>query len=231
MNGNTMRNEESTTMMCNRLQFISYSNLMIRLWLKLYRESLSLIQYYTMPRGKLVAVDHVGGEQHEVVVGKEQVLSEPHTIRVVFHDFANLPHKRKLFQKSSAIWCHGYEWQLRLFPGGTTQSSEDEVYLSLFLHCLSAKSDVCEVKAKYTFRVPYTNYSNVCAACLFRESKPRGYADFLLRSDVLEPDLGHSVDGNLTIEVDIQVYKDASPFWEPKNELVLDMMKILESAD
>jgi hypothetical protein len=39
------------------------------------------------------------------------------------------------------------------------------------------------------------------------------------------------VDGNLTIEVDIQVYRDESPFWEPKNELHLDMMKFLESAN
>jgi hypothetical protein len=39
------------------------------------------------------------------------------------------------------------------------------------------------------------------------------------------------VDGNLTIDVDMQVYKDESPFWEPKSELNVDFMKILESAN
>jgi hypothetical protein len=38
------------------------------------------------------------------------------------------------------------------------------------------------------------------------------------------------VDGNLTIEVDIQVYKDESPFWEPKSELNVDMIKVLKSG-
>jgi hypothetical protein len=38
------------------------------------------------------------------------------------------------------------------------------------------------------------------------------------------------VDGNLTIELDMQVYIDASPFWEPKNELHLDILELLESA-
>jgi hypothetical protein len=33
-----------------------------------------------------------------------------------------------------------------------------------------------------------------------------GYGDFLLRSDVLDPSNGYLVNGNLIIEVDIQVY-------------------------
>jgi hypothetical protein len=39
------------------------------------------------------------------------------------------------------------------------------------------------------------------------------------------------VDGNLTIEVNIQVYQEESPFWKPKSKLNLDMLKILESAE
>jgi hypothetical protein len=60
-----------------------------------------------IPGGKLVAVGHVGGEQQ--VVGREQVLFEMHTIRVVFHDFANLPHSREEWTESSALLCHGYQ--------------------------------------------------------------------------------------------------------------------------
>jgi hypothetical protein len=57
-----------------------------------------------------------------------------------------------------------------------------------------------------------------------------GWTDFLPRARVLDPSKGFLVDGKLTIEVDIQVYKDESPFWEPKSELNVDFMKVLESA-
>jgi speckle-type POZ protein len=184
-----------------------------------------------MPRGKIVAVDHVGGEQ---VVVREQVLSETHTIRVVFHGFANLPHARGDQTASSALLCHGSQWKLRLYPGGQNVSNEDEVYLSVFLYCVSMESDNCKVKAKCTFRVPladgiYSRDMGVGAFC--RKSTGMGFNDFILRSDVLDPSKGFLVDGNLTIEVDIQVYKDASPFWEPKSELNLDMLGLLELAN
>jgi hypothetical protein len=187
-----------------------------------------------MPRGKLVAVDVVGGEQEEVVVGKEQVLSATHTIRVVFRDFANLTHARGESTRSSVLLCHGYQWKLELYPGGHNQSDEDEVYVSLYLRCVSAavESDGYKVKAKHAFRVPSANYSRGMGEYVFCGTpKSWGFPDFLLRSNVLDPSKGFLVDRNLTIEVDIQVYKDeSSPFWEPKNELHLDMMKILKSA-
>jgi hypothetical protein len=182
-----------------------------------------------MPRGKLIAVDHIGGAQEDVV--REQALSETHTIRFVFHDFENLPHKRKLFKKSSNIWCHGYQWRLELFPGGNHLSKEDPVHLSLGVICVTTQKGDCEVKARFAVRVPSTNFSKVCAERLYKDENAIGLGNFLLRSDVLDPSKGFLVDGKLTIEVDMQVYKDASPFWEPKNELQIDMMKIFESAD
>jgi speckle-type POZ protein len=176
-----------------------------------------------MPRRKLVAVNHVGGEQ---VVAREQVLSETHTIRFVFHNFEKLPHNRDEITESSASLCHGYQWKLRLYNSNTVH------HLSVYLYCVSAKQDDCIVKAKYAFRIPSANHSKVSAECLFgNEGTPGGSYNFLLRSDVLDPSKDFLVDGNLTIEVDIQVYKDASPFWEPKSELNGDFMKILESAN
>jgi hypothetical protein len=185
-------------------------------------------------RGKIVAVDVVGGEQKGVV--RERVLSETHTLRVVFRDFANLPHGRGAFNASSVLLCHGYEWQIALFPGGydatTFNSSNRRTHISTYLRCVSADRDGCISKAKFAFRIPSVNHSNVCAEFLFHGSGNGVHTpNFISRDDVLNPALGYLVDGNLTIEVDIQVYKDASPFWEPQNELNLDMMKILKSAD
>jgi hypothetical protein len=94
-----------------------------------------------MSRGKLIAVDHIGGEQQEVVV-REQVLSEKHTIRFVFHDFEKLPHERELdTTTSSVVLCHGYKWKLELSPGGDYLSGEDEVYIAICLYCVSLESD------------------------------------------------------------------------------------------
>jgi hypothetical protein len=182
-----------------------------------------------MPRGKLVAVDHIGGEQVGVV--REQVLSETHTIRFVFHDFENLPHNRYESTKSSSVWCHGYQWRLELYPGGSHHSIEERVYLSIYLHCVSAKDD-SQVMAKFAFRIPSANYSRVSYEYedIF-SNEGSCWVNFLRRDRVLKRSKAYLVDGNLTIEVDIQVYKDASPFWEPKSELNADFMQVLGSAN
>jgi hypothetical protein len=188
-----------------------------------------------MPGGTLVAVDHVGGEQQ--VVGREQVLSEMHTIRVVFHDFANLPNNRGVLTKSAVMICHGYQWKLLLFPGGSIKSNISTVHLSFGLQCVSAQSGDCEVKGKYAFRIPSANYSRniwVNEQHIFsKDSFCFGYSNFLLRSDVLDLSNGFLVDGNLIIEVDIQVYRDESSLliFRPKTTLPLDMIKFLESAN
>jgi speckle-type POZ protein len=182
-----------------------------------------------MPRGKLVAVDHVGGEQEGVV--REQVLSELHTFRVVFHDCENLPlDHRGDFTTSSALPCHGYQWQLLLFPGGKNSLS-NTAHMSLYLKCVSVEQDDCEVKAKHAFRVPSVGkvFTTGCAK-LFDKGRYWGCTDFLTRAELLDQSKGFLVDGNLTIEVDIQVYMDKASAWRPKKTLYLDMMTILESA-
>jgi speckle-type POZ protein len=184
-----------------------------------------------MPRGKLVAVDHVDGKQQERVV-RVQILSETHTIRFVFHDLEKLSHNRGDMTRSSVLLCHGCQWKLGLSPGGDDVSSED---LGLYLKCVSAESGDCEVKSKFSFRVPSFSSSrdmNDMNEHIFKSgSSVLRSKNSLLRSDVLDPSKGFLVDGNLIIEVDIQVYKDASPFWEPKSELNADFMKVLESAN
>jgi speckle-type POZ protein len=181
-----------------------------------------------MPGRKLVAINHIG---------KDRVLSEEHTIRFVFHDFVNLPHERNKDTISSAL-CHGYQWELQLSPGGNDQSNDDTVHLSLYLNCVSAQRGEGDVKAKSAFRVPSTNYGRDLGENLYQKTASAwgfGYSHFLLRSDVLDPSIGFLVDGNLTIEVDIQVYVDkvyvdTLPAFRPKHTLDLDMMKLLESA-
>jgi hypothetical protein len=94
-----------------------------------------------MSSRKLVAVHHVGGA--------EQVLSKPHTIRFVFHDFVELLSTTPT--ESTAALCHGYEWKAKLYPFGGLGISNSMVCLDLA--CVSPKRGDWEVKAKYTFRV------------------------------------------------------------------------------
>jgi speckle-type POZ protein len=110
-------------------------------------------------------------------------------------------------------------------------SNSNTVNVSAFLKCVSTQGGDCQVKAKFTFRIPSARYSRTMRGRVFSsDSCQWGNPALFLRSDVLDPSKGFLVDGNLIIEVDIQVYKDASPFWEPKSELNVDMMKYLESA-
>jgi speckle-type POZ protein len=178
-----------------------------------------------MPGGKLVAVDIVG----------EPVLSEKHTIRVEFRNFANLPHDRGEETSSSALLCHGYQWELCIYPGGDdAESNKDTVYLSLYLICLSVERGDWEVKVKtkLAFRVPSANFSTDLDDNIFSNKEGSwGDDDFLPRANVLDPSKGFLVDGNLTVEVDIQVYVNKLPAFRPKATLNLDMMKFLESAN
>ena len=59
----------------------------------------------------------------------------------------------------------------------------------------------------------------------------RGYLNYAKREDVLDASKNYLVDGNLTVEVDIQVMLDKPLVWTPTNTLSLDMLKLLDAAD
>jgi hypothetical protein len=146
------------------------------------------------------------------------VLSEKHTIRFIFHDFASLPHACGEVTQSSSELCHGYQWKVQLYeyPGGDTDSDTKNVDLSLFLVCVSVNRDDCEVRAKFAIRVPSGGLSTGFFDKLFRNrERAWGRRKFLRQEKVLDPSKGFLVDGNLTIELDIQVYMDKLPAWEP----------------
>jgi hypothetical protein len=171
-----------------------------------------------MSSRKLVAVNHVGGV--------EQVLSEPNTIRFIFHDFVDLI-PIPIFTESPAAPCHGYEWKVKLYPFGGLGHNNSMVCLDLA--CVSPKRGEWEVKAKYTLRVKKESSELVLGDGLCVR-KIQGSAPSTPRVDVLDPSKGYLVDGNLTIEVDIQVYIEKLPAFRPKTTLDRDMTKLLESA-
>ena len=167
------------------------------------------------------------------VGGREQVSSEWKTIRATFHHF-----ERGDKTESPVLECHGLRWKVQVYPGGNIKSSEEEVFVSLFLKSLSC-SGTKMVKAQAQFRVPSAGvrkggkhwkiFAPKSLAANGYESW--GQVDCARRSDVLDMSKNYLVGGNLTVEIDIQVMLDKPPTWTPTNTVCSDMLTLLESAD
>jgi len=177
---------------------------------------------------KVVDKGHVGGQ--------EQVVSEWETIQVVFHDFAELSSKRGDSTWSPVLECHGLKWQIQLYPGGSSVSSEENVFITLRLRSKSC-TKTNKIKAKSRIRIPSANrtFGGSGKFTIYSASvggnKSWGKNDFAKREAVLKPSRTYLVNGNLTVEVDIQVLLDEPPTWTPTNTVCSDMLKILDSAD
>ena len=170
-------------------------------------------------------------------VGEEGVASEWKTIRTTFRNFAGLSSKRGDRTKSPVHECHGLDWRIELFPGGDVISSEENEYITLRLASKSA-TNTKKVLAKFIIRVPSTGISWSAegqtggqAYHTFSQNSAWGYYDYAKREDVLDSSKNYLVDGNLTVEVDIQVMLDKPPVWTPTNTISADMLKVLDDND
>ena len=175
--------------------------------------------------------------RHEVVDevhvgGREQVPSEWKTIRAVFHNFAELPSKRGDMTQSPVLECHGFKWTVGIYPGGSRKSSEENVTCSIFLYSRSC-SEGNNIKVAKVIRTP-SAFRSVGSRTKFltHSMKHNNWGhEYALRSDILDPLKNYLVNGNLTVEVDIQVMLDKPPTWTPKNNVCSDMLKLLDTAD
>jgi len=179
-------------------------------------------------RYEIVDEDHVGG--------REGVASEWKTIRAVFHNFAFLPSKRGVHTESKVLKCHGLEWQIELYPGGHPNSSEDDVFVLIYLSCQSC-TDTNKIKANFRTRIPSAGKAKEGGFDIYStndipsESLDWGMGDLVKREDVLDISKNYLVDGNLTVEVDIQVMLDKPLAWTPTNTVCSDMLAFFDAAD
>ena len=170
-------------------------------------------------------------------VSQEQVESEWKTIRAVFPNFADLPSERGVSTDSPNLKCHGFEWRIELFPGGHSTSSEEDVFVSLFLRSVSC-TNTNKIRARSSFRVPSAGSTefdepfNIYAPRVVVDEGPSwGNITYVKREDILDPSRNYLVDGNLTVEVDIKVMLNEPTTWMPSNTVCSDMLKILDVAD
>ena len=145
------------------------------------------------------------------------------TIQLVVYDFADRKEKRGEFIRSPALTAHGYKWNLRIYPRGTTQSAADEEYVSTYLDLDRGQNDVT---AKFSIRCKSKRRKFYNELYKFCSNHPSwGWWDFLKRELALANYLEE--DGSLVIEADIQIADEDKRVWYPKelqkNDLLVDL--------
>ena len=165
---------------------------------------------------EIVDVGHVGGV--------EEVTSDWKGIWSVFHNFALLPSECGKFVSSPLLECHGLQWRVDLYPGGVLNASTGrDVKVSILLHCASCDSSGQIVKARHRTKIPSANRVRAdtkvrffgpergCAEEIGLIRSTWGAYNIARREEVIKPHQPFLTDGNLVVEVDIQVLMDKIP--------------------
>ena len=176
------------------------------------------------------------------VGGNEQVASEWKTIRAVFPYFAELPSEPDRRTDSPVLKCHGLEWRIELFSAGDAgdgASSGEDAFVAVYLRSMSCTS-TNKIRARFRIRIPSEGKAAEGGKFdIFAPEDPEEVAneslnwghDIAKRKDVLDDSNNYLVDGNLTVDVDIQVMLDKPSVWTPTNTDCSDMLKLLDDTD
>ena len=129
-----------------------------------------------------------------------------------FHNFANLPSKRGQSVNSPSFQCaNGYEWKLRIYPGGKVSSQNDNMLgFILLCHCRPDAKVVAEVDVRLmTSRgVVYKIHKSYGMNSFYLDAvlgyKGFGRANFAKRSEILERSNRILNNGALVFEVRIK---------------------------
>ena len=161
-----------------------------------------------------------------------KIRSEWKTIRAVFNNFESLPSKRGEVTKSPVLKCHGLDWQVKLNPGGNDESSKDIPCISLSLNCMSCTTTEKRYEAAFDFRIPSAGHANGSRGKFFTFSRNTEWAinNYAYQANVRDVSKNFLVNGDLIVEVDIQVMLDPPLIWTPPNTVCSDMLKMLEAG-
>ena len=172
------------------------------------------------PRGELVDITNCycyGKDRSATTTGWK-------IIRAVFHEFSDLPSDPGRSEFASVVECHDLKWKFQLFPGGVKRSKSDKAgdHFSVYLHCISSLSSIVKFDYKMFLGTVAKASTN-----LSKTSNNGGVGLRAPREDILNHYL---VDGDLIVEVDINVYISRPPVWCPKETIGSDLIKLLEEA-
>jgi len=125
--------------------------------------------------------------------------------------------------------CHGNFWMLTIYPRGNTDSTEDNIRISLYNMNIGK-----DVSAGATFIVRDASgkaYANrIMNVGMYEGRGGAGWGkDIIKRSDILDKEKNILVDGALHVDVHIQIQPDSLVV--PPNPLAKNMLKILDDVD
>ena len=201
-----------------------------------------------MPRGEIVGEDHLGGQS----TASTKVFSPWKTMRFVVHDFALLTEEPNEKVKTGTLECLGRSWSLDVYPRGRTDEvdvsegtsgrEDGEECVSIFLVCRrgSANKRDGPIKTRFSIDVPSAQLPDgdmVMVHSFFDEGSKDifyGYTEFGSRDKILDPANNYLIDGNMTIEIDLQIEVGDLPIWSPPKLIQKasdDLVQLLETAE
>lgn len=195
-----------------------------------------------MPRGEIVGEDHLGGQS----TPSTKVFSPWKTMRFVVHDFALLTEEPNEKVKTGTLECLGRSWSLDVYPRGrtdevdvsegTSRREDGEEYVSIFLVCRrgSANNREGPIKARFSIDVPSAQLPDGDRVMEHIFGIFYGYTEFGSRDKILDPANNYLIDGNMTIEIDLQIEVGDLPIWSPPKLIQKasdDLVQLLETAE
>ena len=139
------------------------------------------------------------------------------SFRIHFHDFANLSTTRGHRIASPEFTCNGHQWELRVYPGGDSDTAEGQV--SVYLCHLSDR----KITVSYDINVidkfgKQTTATNMVSDD-FTANQWWGWKDFMSRSKILD-ESKNILDDNGTLTFVVHMQEEPTPMFVPKNPLV-----------
>ena len=148
-----------------------------------------------------------------------------------FHDFANLSTTRDHYIVSPEFTCHGHQWALQVYPGGSSNATEGQVsaYLAhLSNEAITVGNDV-NVVDKFGKQMTHHTLSN---DEFNATNKSWGWADFFSRSDIMDKSQNIlDSNGTLTVVVSIEDEEEPTTAFVPKNPFANILEEMFNDED
>lgn len=158
------------------------------------------------------------------VEGRPTTLSEKRSIAWRFCAFADMPQKNGERFRSKSLECHGFSWYLALYPRGNRTSTDGEEFVSVYL--CKKKGGGKAVKAEFSFRLGSSVRINTISVNFENAKTGHGCPEIVKRDKALTL----LTNGDLLIEVDLQVHVDSAQPLLPKYNFPRAMLDLLQSG-
>mmetsp|Transcript_21967 Transcript_21967/g.47707 ORF Transcript_21967/g.47707 Transcript_21967/m.47707 type:complete len:437 (-) Transcript_21967:42-1352(-) len=154
------------------------------------------------------------------------------TTEIRYHNFTHLPHKKGDHTDSLPFIAHGFDWYLRIHPGGAA-SANGEDFISVYLRCKTAAEQNVAIQAEFSLALLRSDGqidSMMSCPCNAFRRKRKGWPNFINRSRLLDRS-SQLLDeyGTLTVIVKVQLFQERDTNFVPRNEIGL--IKLLKEAN